>query len=71
MSHDDARQQDGWKPIDARDGEHLATIVLTCRPDGGLRIHSTDRIGLILSGRDPVKVLSDVWPALVAIATKD
>ena len=33
------------------------------RPDGGIRVWSNDLPGLILSGPDRVKVLSDIEPA--------
>jgi hypothetical protein len=39
-------------------------IVLEGRPDGGLRIYSDDVPGLVLSGPDPAKVLSDLPTAL-------
>jgi hypothetical protein len=42
-------------------------ITLLPRDDGGLRIYSTTHPGLILSGPDPAKVLSDVWPALTVL----
>lgn len=42
-------------------------LTLITREDGGLRICSDSVLGLILSGPDPVKVLSDVWPAILAL----
>lgn len=43
------------------------TITLIRRDDGGLRVCSDQIPGLILSGPDPLKVMSDVWPAIQAL----
>lgn len=43
------------------------TITLQRRGDGGLRVCSDDVPGLVLSGPDPTKVMSDVWPAIEAL----
>jgi len=48
-------------------GQELIGLTLARRPDGGLRVTSDTYIGLILSGSDPVKVMSDVWPALCVL----
>lgn len=42
-------------------------IVLERRPDGGLRVHSPDVLGLILSHNDADKVMTDILPALESI----
>jgi len=39
-------------------------IVITPRPDGGIRVSSDQVPGLVLSGKDPSAVMADVWPAL-------
>jgi len=43
------------------------TIVLEDREDGGLRVWSDDLPGLVLSGRDRLKVGSDIVPAVDAL----
>lgn len=50
--------------IEAGGVEGELTIKLQRREDGGLRVYSDDVRGLVLSGRDPVEVMADVWPAL-------
>lgn len=42
-------------------------IKIAPRPDGGLRVYSDDVPGLILSGKDPVSVMADVWPAILQL----
>ncbi len=52
----------------ATDAEPSAVAVfLAEREDGGLRVWSDDVLGLILSGRDPVAVGGDIWPAIKVI----
>lgn len=43
------------------------TLKMQRRPDGGLRVWSDEVPGLVLSHKDPAKVLSDVVPALEVI----
>lgn len=40
------------------------------RSDGGLRVWSDDVPGLVLSNKDPQKVLADIKPALEAILSE-
>lgn len=40
------------------------------RDDGGLRVWSDDVPGLVLSNRDPQKVLADIKPAIEAILSQ-
>ena len=47
--------------------DHALSIKIEQRPDGGVRIWSDQLPGLILSGRDPLKVMSDVWPAITEL----
>lgn len=42
-------------------------IFLQEREDGGLRVWSDDEPGLILSHRDPNRVLADIFPAIRAL----
>lgn len=44
------------------------TLKLLPREDGGIRIWCEEVPGLILSGSDPQKVMSDVIPALNVLA---
>ncbi len=43
------------------------TITLERRKDGGLYVSSDEVPGLILSGRDPAKVMATVVSALIAL----
>ena len=43
--------------------KHIIKVFLEDRDDGGVRVWSDDLPGLILSGRDRVKVLADIEPA--------
>lgn len=54
-------------PVTPPLSDEAVTIRLERRIDGGLRISSAETPGLILSGADPQKVLTDVWPALEAL----
>lgn len=45
----------------------VVTVTLTDREDGGLRVHSDDLPGLILSGSDRAKVADAIIPAIQAI----
>lgn len=47
--------------------EQEIKIVIGPREDGGVRIWSDDMPGLILSGSDPLKVMSDIGPAIKAL----
>lgn len=42
-------------------------VMLEDRPDGGLRVHSTELPGLILSGADKRKVTEQIAPAISAL----
>lgn len=46
----------------------IATITLARRFDGGLRVYSDELPGLILSGSRPDAVMTDVLPAIEALA---
>lgn len=46
---------------------HFATVVLTMRADGGLRVHSPDVPGLHLSGADPTKIGEMIVPTLLEL----
>ncbi len=46
------------------------TIHLQRRPDGGLRVWSDDMPGLVLSHRDPERVLEDIIPAVETIVSE-
>jgi hypothetical protein len=46
------------------------TIHLQRRPDGGLRAWSDDMPGLVLSHRDPERVLEDIIPAVETIVSE-
>jgi len=46
------------------------TIHLQRRPDGGLRAWSDDMPGLVLSHRDPERVLEDIIPAVETIISE-
>lgn len=45
----------------------IVTLKMQRREDGGLRVWSDKVGGLILSGSDPEKVMSKIWPGLVAL----
>lgn len=49
------------------DGDPVCIVQMTRRPDGGLRVFSPDLPGLILSGKEPAKVMECVWPAITAL----
>lgn len=42
-------------------------ICIQEREDGGLRVWSDELPGLILSGRDPARVMADIFPAARAL----
>lgn len=42
-------------------------VTVEPREDGGIRIYSEDLPGLVLSGRERVKIMGDIGPAVRAI----
>lgn len=48
-------------------GEIRVTVHIQQRRDGGLRVWSDDLPGLVLSHKDPKRVLADIAPALETI----
>jgi hypothetical protein len=50
--------------------EIRVTVRVERRRDGGLRAWSDDVPGLVLSHRDPQKVLADIAPVLIAILSE-
>ena len=54
-------------PCQSEDAPQLS-LFLAYRPDGGLRVWSDDLPGLVLSGRDPFRVMANVWPAIEALS---
>jgi hypothetical protein len=48
-------------------GEHLATVEIYRRPDGGFRVISRDPVGIFLSGLDANQVSHSIIPAALAL----
>jgi hypothetical protein len=46
---------------------HIVKVIVEDRPDGGVRVWSNDVPGLILSGKDRIRVLGDIEPAVRAL----
>ncbi len=45
----------------------IVTLKMQRREDGGLRVWSDKVDGLILAGKEPEKVMAQIWPGLVAL----
>jgi hypothetical protein len=42
-------------------------VLIEPRDDGGIRVYSDDLPGLILAGRERIRIMADIWPAAKAI----
>lgn len=51
-------------------GTFKVVVRVERRSDGGLRVWSDDIPGLVLSNRDPHKVMADIVPAIEAILSE-
>lgn len=45
----------------------IVNVTIEDRADGGVRVYSDDLPGLILSGRERIKVIADIEPAARAL----
>lgn len=52
------------------ENEHIATLVLTRRPDGGFRVTSPDLPGLVVSALDLDDVSRAVFPAALSLSMR-
>lgn len=47
-------------------GRHIK-VIIEPREDGGILVYSDDLPGLVLSGRERIKILADIEPAVRAL----
>lgn len=56
-----------WQMWNVDSANFKITVEIQRREDGGLRVRSNEVPGLVLSHRDPDRVIADIQPALEAI----